>query len=115
MAAHHRFQTVTVSGATDPEGAALTTTVIAVTQDEPVDGVADGHTAPDAAHVAGHPEKVRLRAERAGNQDGRVYRVRVRVSDGKLTCTKTMKVSVPHDQSGAPAVDSGLIFDSFSS
>jgi hypothetical protein len=112
---NHKFKTVTASGATDPEGAALTTTVTAVTQDEPVDGVADGHTAPDAAHVAGHPERVRLRAERSGTGDGRVYRVTVKVSDGKLTCAKTMTVGVPHDQSGAPPVDSGLIFDSFSS
>jgi hypothetical protein len=112
---NHKFQTVTASGATDPEGDALTTTVTAVTQDEPVDGVADGDTAPDAAHVAGHPEQVQLRAERAGTGDGRVYRIEVTVSDGKLTCARTMSVGVPHDQSGASPVDSGLIFDSFSS
>jgi hypothetical protein len=110
---NHKFQTVTASGATDPEGDALTTTVTAVTQDEPLNGPGDGDTTPDAAHVAGHPEQVQLRAERTGTGDGRVYRVVVTVSDGSLTCSKTMNVGVPHDQSSGPAVDSGLFVDSF--
>ena len=111
---NHKYVTVTLSGATDPDGDPLTTTVTAVTQDEPLNGLGDGDTSPDAALVSGHPEQVKLRAERSGTGDGRVYRITATVSDGTDSCsTDTLRVTVPHDQSGAPAVDSGLVVDSF--
>jgi hypothetical protein len=111
---NHKYVTVTLSGATDPDGDPLTTTVTAVTQDEPLNGLGDGDTSPDAAKVAGHPEQVKLRAERSGTGNGRVYRITASVSDGKATCgSNTIRVSVPHDQSGAPAVDSGPVYNSF--
>ncbi|HEX6676304.1 MAG TPA: vWA domain-containing protein [Actinomycetes bacterium] len=103
---NHKFVTVTVSGATDPDADPLTTKVTGVTQDEPLNGLGDGDTSPDAATVAGHPNQVQLRAERSGTGDGRVYKVAVTVSDGHLTCSRTLTVGVPHDQSGPPAVDS---------
>jgi hypothetical protein len=110
---NHKFVAVTLSGATDADGDPITTSVTGVTQDEALNGLGDGDTAPDAAAVAGHPDQVKLRAERSGTGDGRVYRIAVSMSDGTDTCTKTVVVGVPHDQSGAPPVDSGLVVNSF--
>jgi hypothetical protein len=112
---NHKFVTVTLSGATDADGDPITTTVTGVTQDEPLNGLGDGDTAPDAAWVAGHPNQVKLRAERSGTGDGRVYRIAVSASAGADTCTDTVVVGVPHDQSGAPPIDSGLVVNSFGS
>jgi hypothetical protein len=103
---NHKFVTVTVSGATDPDAAPVTTTITGVTQDEPINWLGDGDTSPDAAWVTGHANQVKLRAERSGKGDGRVYKIAVTVSDGNLTCRRILAVGVPHDQSGPPAVDS---------
>jgi hypothetical protein len=103
---------VTLSGATDPDGDPLTLTVTGVTQDEPVDGAADGHTSPDAQIGPGSGQ-VAVRAERSGQGDGRVYQIAFSVADDKgLTCTGTATVGVPHDQRGTPAVDSGQTYNS---
>ena len=110
---NHKFVLITLSGATDADGDPITTTVTGVTQDEPLNGLGDGDTAPDAATVTGHPNQVKLRAERSGTGDGRVYRIAVSVSDGTATCTNTIVVGVPHDQSGQLAIDSGLVVNSF--
>ena len=40
--ATHELQLVTLSGATDPDGDPVTLTATGVTQDEPVNGIADG-------------------------------------------------------------------------
>jgi hypothetical protein len=104
---NHRFVTVTVNGASDPDADPVTTTITGVTQDEPINGLGDGDTAPDAAWPGPvHANQVKLRAERSGTGNGRVYRIAVTVSDGHATCTGTVTVGVPHDQSGPPAVDS---------
>ena len=61
-------------------------------------------------------DTVEVRAERAGSGDGRVYVITFTGDDGRGgTCTGTVTVSVPHDQSGNPAVDSGARHDSFGS
>jgi streptogramin lyase len=106
--ANHKLVTISVAGATgaDPSEI-LTTTVTAVTQDEPLIGP------PDAALVPGHPNEVNLRAERNGSGDGRVYRIAFKVDDGRGgSCTGRALVGVPHDQSGSPAIDSGLVVNS---
>jgi uncharacterized repeat protein (TIGR01451 family) len=112
---NHRMVRFTASGATDPDGNTLTTTITHVTQDEPLNGLGDGDTGPtDAAPVAGHSDQVDLRAERSGLGDGRVYAVTVSVTDGHGgSCTATLtSVNVPHDQAHA-AVDSGQSFSDF--
>jgi hypothetical protein len=111
---NHKFRTVTVSGATDPDNDTLTYRIVSVTQDEALNDDGDGNTSPDAAVVAGRGDQVQLRAERSGRGDGRVYRVTVEVTDDKGgRCTGTVTVGVPHDRSGRPIVDSGLTFNSF--
>jgi hypothetical protein len=110
---NHKLHTVTVSGATDPDGNPLTYTITSVTQDEPLNGLGDGDTSPDA-FPGPSPGQALIRAERSGTGDGRVYALNVTVSDGLGgSCTGTATVSVPHDQSGRPAVDSGQAYTDF--
>lgn len=102
---NHKFQTVTIMGVTDPDGDPVTITITDVTQDEPVNGLGDGNTASDAANING--ASVDIRAERSGLGDGRVYHILFTATDDQgATCQGDVTVSVPHDQSGAPAVDS---------
>jgi uncharacterized repeat protein (TIGR01451 family) len=110
---NHKLHVVTVSGATDPDGNPLTTTITGVTQDEPLNGLGDGDTSPDAFPGPASNQAL-VRAERSGTGDGRVYVLHVSVSDGLGgECTGTAAVSVPHDQSGRPAVDSGQAYTDF--
>lgn len=110
---NHALRTVALAGATDPDGDPVTLTVTGVTQDEPLDGLGDGDTAPDAALVPGLSHQVRLRAERSGKGDGRVYRVSFEGSDGHGgTCSATVSVIVVRDRGRDSAVDSGLNLDS---
>jgi hypothetical protein len=102
---NHTLRLVTVTGASDPEGDDLVTAITGVTQDEPVNGLGDGDTSPDAV-LGPLSNQVRLRAERSGTGDGRVYRIAITVTDEfGLTCTATRSVTVPHDLAHA-AVDS---------
>jgi len=48
---NHKLRTITLSGATDPDGDPVAITITGVTQDEPVNGKAGGNTSPDV--VAG--------------------------------------------------------------
>lgn len=110
---NHKLRTVTVSGATDADGNTLTYTITGVTQDEPLNGLGDGDTSPDA-FPGSSSDQALLRAERSGTGDGRVYALHVTVTDGVGgECTGTATVSVPHDQSGRPAVDSGQAYTDF--
>jgi len=109
---NHKLRVVSVSGATDPEGDDLTTVVTGVTQDEPVNGLGDGDTAPDAV-LGPASHQVRLRAERSGTADGRVYRIAVTVTDEfGLSCSSTVRVAVPHDLDHPPVDSAPPSFDS---
>jgi sugar lactone lactonase YvrE len=111
--ATHGLLTTTLAGATDPDGDPVTLTVTGVTQDEPVNGFADGNTAPDGTLVPGRPDQVNLRAERSSTGDGRVYRVAFTVADDHGgSCTSVADVTVVKGLGTGPAVDSGLLFDS---
>lgn len=112
---NHALKTVTVS-VPDPDGDPVTTTITGVTQDEAINGLGDGDTGPDAAWVTGRSDQVKLRAERSGTGDGRVYRISVKASDGTAQCTGgPVVVSVPHDQA-KPAVDTtAVVVNSFGS
>lgn len=61
-----------------------------------MNGVGDGNTAPDAFLVPGRPDQVKLRSERSGPGDGRVYKVTFRGADGRGGfCTGTVQLIVP--------------------
>jgi hypothetical protein len=108
---NHKFQLVSLGGATDPDGDTVTLTATGVTQDEPLNGTGDGDTTPDAM-LGPASNDVQLRAERSGNGDGRVYRIAFGGSDGRGgTCSGTVTVGVPHNQGSAPT-DSGLVVNS---
>jgi uncharacterized repeat protein (TIGR01451 family) len=111
---NHKMHLITLTGATDPDGDVVTLTVTGVTQDEPLNGLGDGNTSPDATPGPAS-NKVNLRAERSGTGDGRIYRIGFSGSDGRGgSCTGTATVGVPHDQGkGKTPVDSGGIFVDF--
>ncbi len=110
---NHKFVLRTLTGAFDIDGDAVVTTILKVTQDEPLDALGDGKTSPDA-RPGPTGDQVELRAERSGTGDGRVYRISFQVEDGRGgECTGTALLGVPHDQRGDPAVDSGDVYEDF--
>jgi hypothetical protein len=106
-APNHKFRLVTLAGATDPDGDALSYEIRSVTQDERV------LRGPDAKRGE-RSDQVWLRAERRGKGDGRVYRIEYLAWDGHgNACDGTATVVVPHDRAHPAAPDSGGSFDSF--
>lgn len=101
-----------ITGITDPDGDAITVEITSVTQDEPINGLGDGDTCPDAVIDEG---RVELRAERSGTGDGRVYQIEFIASDGKgsecvtddqtLNSTGGCGGSEPGTTAGRPALD----------
>ena len=107
---NHKLAPVRIVGVTDPDKDTITLAVTSVRQDEPVNGLGDGDTCPDA-FIQG--SRVLLRAERAGPLNGRVYHISFTADDGHGgQCSGTVAVCVPHDQSGRLCIDDGPLFDS---
>ena len=80
--------------------------ILWVSSDEPENGQGDGNTDDDIVCV--DHDTVRLRAERQGPGDGRVYEIRFEAKDHKNNKKDfTCEVFVPHDQGHGGAVDSG--------
>ncbi len=119
---NHQLVPVTASGATDVDGGPLTYTVVSIFQDEPTNTQGDGNTGLDGQGVG--TSTAWVRAERMGSGaksnkstkgggNGRVYHITFSVTDALgLSCTETVKVGVPHDQRGGPAIDDGALYDS---
>lgn len=108
---NHKMQSVTIEGVTDPDGDEVTVTITSIFQDEPTNGLGDGDQSPDGAGVGTSTAEVR--SERSGTGDGRVYHIMFTADDGAGgSCTGEVLVTVPHDKSGAAAVDQGALFDS---
>src|SRR5262249_17397612 len=83
---------IEILGVTDPDNLSTTIAVNSVKQDEPVNGLGDGDTSPDAV-IQG--QGVLLRAERVGTGNGRVYHVSFTGTDSNGGfCSGTVKVSV---------------------
>jgi len=100
---NHKPVYLTLSGVTDDAG----TPVIrftAILQDEPTNSPGQGNTMQDAG-IEANGTKAWVRAERTGEGDGRVYLISYTATDAAgASCTGQVTVSVPHDQSGAPAI-----------
>jgi hypothetical protein len=82
--------------------------IMSIYSDEPEDanGNGDGRTANDIVILGSSDFK--LRAERQGGGNGRVYGVTFEVSDAAgHTAEATCYIGVPHDQSGDPPIDNG--------
>jgi len=86
--------------------------ITGITQDEPViQPMEPNPTSPDGSGVGTNVAMVR--AERAGNGNGRVYRIAFTATDSNgASCSGTVYVGVTHDQNGSPAIDSGVVYDS---
>ncbi|HSS78094.1 MAG TPA: calcium-binding EGF-like domain-containing protein [Thermoanaerobaculia bacterium] len=109
---NHKLILIKVLDVTDPNGGMVTITITGVSQDEPVNGLGDGDTSPDATGVG--TTNASVRAERAGNGDGRVYHIAFSAtSTSGGSCTGTVIVGVPKSQGpkGGP-VDGGALHDS---
>ena len=102
---NHRLAQVSAVVNADDICSPTTTILTSLTSDEPDDGVGigDGHTTGDIrdADVGTADFDFRLRAERAGTGDGRVYSVVYSATDmsGNET-TETAGVFVPHNRDG---------------
>jgi len=98
---NHKYVDGQIAGVTDPDGDPVALTITGITQDEPVNDVADGNTSPDA--TIGLNGAFQVRAERSGQGDGRVYRIAFDATDGQGgECSGFVTVGVPHDQGGQP-------------
>jgi hypothetical protein len=110
---NHKFVPIAIGNVTDPDGDPVNMTITGIHQDEPTKGLGSGDQSPDGIIVDNHTVKVR--AERAGTGDGRVYHIDFTANDGKGgVCTGEVSVPVvPHDQrpSNTP-IDQGPLFDS---
>ncbi|MBI2987759.1 MAG: hypothetical protein HYY45_13425 [Deltaproteobacteria bacterium] len=108
---NHGMREVSISGVTDPDNDGVAVAITSVTQDEPVNGLGDGDTSPDAVIMG---NKVLLRAERSGKGNGRVYQVSFSANDAEGgVCTGSVKVGVPQSMKpGMSAVDDGQLHDS---
>ena len=110
----HKSVAIKVLGVTDPDTDAFTINIDSIKQDEPVDTLGDGSSTPDGKGVGTSTAEVR--AERVGTPsvpgNGRFYHIGFTATDVHgLTCSGTVKVSVPHDQNKKP-VDGGALYDS---
>ncbi len=106
----HKMVSLDISlDVTDVDGDVLTIGVTSIFQDEPTNGLGDGDQSPDGEITTDGTAKVR--AERSGLDDGRVYVITITASDGEFSCSETVKVGVPHDKKDT-AVNSGATFDS---
>jgi hypothetical protein len=100
-----------ITGVTDPDNDQVTINVTVVTQDEPVNGLGDGDTSPDAV-LRG--DSVLLRAERSGKGNGRIYAVHFVAMDTLGgTCAGTLTMGVSYNtMPGSPIIDDGQLYDS---
>lgn len=98
---------VRVTNVTDPDGDAVTVAITGILQDERV-----GKREPDATGVG--TQLARIRAQRDGNGNGRVYTISFTATDSRgASSNGTVSVCIPHDQGGnTVCTNDGPLFDS---
>jgi hypothetical protein len=94
---NHKMVAVTVTATATDNAGPVTTRILSVTSNEPDNGQGDGDTANDI-QITG-PMTVKLRAERSGNGNGRIYTITVEAEDGAGNAT-TGVVTVVVPKSG---------------
>ncbi len=112
----HRMVSLTIVGL----DSSLTVTIMGIQQDEPVNALGSGNTAPDGiianSSTPSTPSTAYVRAERAGPGTGRIYFITFNAMDANAnTCDSniTLQAYVPHDQGqGYTPVDTGQRYDS---
>ena len=102
---------ITLNGGTDIDSATVTIAIPSIEQDELTNALGDGNTAIDGTGIG--TSTARVRAERSGTGDGRIYEIGFTATDGDgATCDGSVFVGVPHDNAGQAAIDSGDRFPS---
>jgi probable HAF family extracellular repeat protein len=109
---NHKLVPIQIVGLSHLDEHPVGITVTAVTQDEPVNGLGDGNTSPDA--IPRQTGIVLLRAERAGGGNGRVYRVQFKADDDVGgVCSGSVSVLEPKSmKSDGAVIDDGQRHDS---
>jgi len=93
---NHKMVDVTVSYTSVDNSGNANVCSISVTSNEPVNGPGDGNTTPDWEVIDDH--HIRLRAERSGNLNDRIYTITVTCVDAAGNSTSaSITVVVPHD------------------
>ena len=106
---NHNIKSIDVVGVTDPDGDRVSIKIDRITQDEPTK-LNRGDKSPDGKGIGTKTAKVR--AERDGNGNGRVYEIIFTGSDKSGGfCSGSVFVGVPHNQNRDP-IDSGQNYDS---
>lgn len=98
---NHMMQTVAVGISASDDVDPSPTVEVAVVSDELADGTGDGDTSPDWLVIDNGDGTfdVQLRAERAGNGDGRVYTITVTATDAAgNSASASGDVTVPHSK-----------------
>ena len=111
---NHKMKQISINGVMDEDSAYndVTLQVTGVTQDEPVNGLGDGDSSPDAVVQPSDPaDTVLIRAERSGTGNGRVYVMSFTANDGFESCTGSVAITVPHNRKST-AVDDGQLYNS---
>lgn len=111
---NHKYVTVRVSDFVisasdlcDPSVSLSSVKIKMATSDEANNSGGDGNTDNDIV-ISADCKSVQLRSERAGNGNGRVYTITFKATDASgHVGTATAKITVPHSQNGAPAIDDG--------
>jgi hypothetical protein len=95
---NHRLENVTVSYEVSDEcPLPPNSCTLSVTTNEPINGTGGGNTSPDWIILDAH--HVQLRAERAGNGNGRIYTITITCTDSAgNSSSRSVTVSVPHDR-----------------
>jgi streptogramin lyase len=109
--ANNKYADIAIQGVTDPDDE-FTIAITAITSDEPT--TAGGkNKAPDADPACIGTDTARIRAERNGNGNGRVYEIAFVATDSMGSQSEGMvKVCVPHDQGkGSVCIDDGQLYD----
>jgi hypothetical protein len=102
---NHKYHTIRPSDLFHVTDACETRiTALAVESDEVAEGSGDGSTSDDAVILC--PDTVKLRAERQGGGNGRVYRIAYKATDGAgNSATTQIKVHVPRTRADGAAID----------
>lgn len=95
---NHKFVPIAVRATVTDACGPTTWKIVSVSSNEPGNGTGDGNTSPDWVITGAHT--VKLRAERSGNDSGRVYSIAIQATDaaGNLSSESVVNVNVPHDR-----------------
>jgi hypothetical protein len=98
---NHKMIPIVVSAEVTDTCGSTTWKIVSVRSNGPVNGRGDGNTAPDRVITGNHTLK--LRAERSGTKQDRVYTIIIQAKDqsGNLSQTKAITVTVPKSQGNA--------------